>query len=237
MPSGNPSQGRGDAGPVRVVPISFGFVSVFLLLSERPVLVDTGMPGSEARILQALARAGFAPRDLALILLTHAHADHTGSLAALRAATGAPVAIHEGDAPALRTGQSAVLTPNGRFGRIATSLTRRLPLKQQPPTEPDVVIGGELSLEPYGLPGRVLSTPGHTPGSVSIVLADRQVLAGDLIMGGMLLGRRTPGYPFAVDDLAQTRASIERLLALAPQRIWASHGGPFEPAAVRSWLN
>ena len=74
---------------IRVTPIRSLVANAYLLQADRTVLVDTGNPGNAPRILQAMNRAGVRPRDLALILLTHGHLDHFGSIHELVAATGA----------------------------------------------------------------------------------------------------------------------------------------------------
>jgi glyoxylase-like metal-dependent hydrolase (beta-lactamase superfamily II) len=61
----------------------------YLLLGERPVLVDTGAPGDLKHILAAFKSAGIAPGDLSLILLTHGHSDHAGCAAELKRRSGA----------------------------------------------------------------------------------------------------------------------------------------------------
>ena len=71
------------------------FTNAFLVQGEAGrLLVDTGPPGAEGRLLAALAAQGVDPESLALILITHGHTDHYGSAAALREHTGAPLAMH-----------------------------------------------------------------------------------------------------------------------------------------------
>src|SRR5260370_18284076 len=62
--------------------------------SKDLVLVDSGLPGSEKRILKAIAKLGRKPSDLKLVLLTHRHLDHIGIAAALKKHTGAKLASH-----------------------------------------------------------------------------------------------------------------------------------------------
>lgn len=211
-----------------VIPISFGMVKAYLLRGERPILVDTGMFRGEAIIAKTLEGLGIAPREMALILITHGHTDHFGSVAAVKEMTGAPVAIHRLDAQALREGRNFPLHGVGIVGRLMQGLSGR---SRARPLEPDALIEDEMSLEPFGVRGRVVHTPGHTPGSVSVLLADGQAIIGDLTMGAMTRPAR-PGYPFFADDLAQLRASIATVLAASPTRIWAAHGGPFDPEDV-----
>ena len=108
-----------------VVPIPLGQVNAFLIRGSRPVLVDTGLPGSSAKILSAIQREGYKPWELALIVITHAHLDHTGSAAALAGATGAPVLVHRAEADYLSSGASAPVVPvtlTGRILRMMSSL-------------------------------------------------------------------------------------------------------------------
>ena len=103
-----------NSRPPRVVTISIlprHMLNSFILVGDRPVLVDSGMPGQATKTLAALAGEGFAPADVSLILITHRHVDHIGSAAALRRATGAPVAVHALDAP---TGCAGATAGRGR---------------------------------------------------------------------------------------------------------------------------
>src|SRR5215208_1952213 len=84
-----PGLHRIDLGPVNAYVLDTG---------AGPVLVDTGFAGDELRILGALAELAVGPRELRAIVVTHAHPDHAGSAAALRAATGAPVHMHPREA-------------------------------------------------------------------------------------------------------------------------------------------
>ncbi len=63
------------------------------------MLVDTGMPGSEKRILKAVAGLGRKPSDVKLILLTHRHWDHIGSAAALKKETSGKLVSHGFEKP------------------------------------------------------------------------------------------------------------------------------------------
>lgn len=219
--------------PPAVIPIPLGFVQAFLLRGERSILVDTGTPRSEDRIERALRAAGVSLHELALILITHGHTDHFGSAAALRARSGAPVAIHTADAEALRQGRNPALPGRGLFAAVGSLLTR---FQTPPPgTEPDILLAGETDLSAWGIAGRIIPTPGHTPGSLSLWLESGDLLIGDLAMGG-LWGRGRLGQPFIVADAAQLRASQQAMAALAPQRVWTSHGGPFSGAEYRAWI-
>lgn len=78
--------------------LAYDHVNAYVIVGPEGVaLVDTLEQGRERWLLDELAELGIEPGDLDLIVLTHGHGDHAGSAAALRAITGAPIAIGAGD--------------------------------------------------------------------------------------------------------------------------------------------
>jgi glyoxylase-like metal-dependent hydrolase (beta-lactamase superfamily II) len=218
--------------PSMIVPIRLSISNAFLIKGVRPVLIDTGCPGDHATLVRALAKEGVAIRDLTLILHTHGHRDDAGGTHQLKQLTAAPTAVHPDDADMLRKGANRPL--------IATNLTGRLirPVvdKPFPALEPDLLLEDGTDLTPYGVAGRVITTPGHTTGSVSVLFANGEAVAGDLLVGGYLGGlfaAHTPGYPYFAEDMGTLRASIKKLLDYSPRKVHVGHGGPLEIEAVR----
>jgi len=218
-----------------VVQIDTGnFTNVFLIQGNRGfTLVDTGNPGRADRILARLADYGVAPSAVRLILLTHGHVDHFGSAAALRERTGAPVAVHTLDADAVRQGihRPGSLHPTGRLVALLMRLPalRNLAVPDRAPAlEPDIVFEGGFRLDEYGVAGRVLHTPGHTSGSVSVLLDSGEAIVGDLVMGRLMGLLPKPGPPIVAWDLERNWESVRQLTALSPRVIYVGHGGPFE---------
>jgi glyoxylase-like metal-dependent hydrolase (beta-lactamase superfamily II) len=231
MTSGGPGP-TGVGGAATVVPIRLSISNAFLVKGERPVLIDTGCPGDTDKLLKALVREGVAVADLSLILHTHGHRDHAGGTRRLKELTAAPAAVHPADADMLRRGANRRPTPINLTGR----LIRPLVDKPFPAVEPDLELAEGMDLRPYGLAGTVITTPGHTAGSVSVVLASGEAVAGDLLVGGYLgglLSPNRPGYPYFAEELAGLRDSIRKLLSFSPLRIYVGHGGPLESADIR----
>jgi hydroxyacylglutathione hydrolase len=219
-------------GPVRIVRIKLPVSNAYLLVGERAVLVDAGAPGQADRILDAVRRAGVDPHDIALLIHTHGHIDHAGSAAELRRRIGMPVAVHAGDAPLLRSGSNGMVRPRNREARLVAAVM----VRPYEPVEPDLVLTEEISLRGYGVDGRVVFTPGHTPGSLSVALPSRDVIVGDLVMGGVLGGALFPRRPrihYFVDDLAAVHASVRRVLADGSETLLVGHGGPLRADDVR----
>jgi hydroxyacylglutathione hydrolase len=196
--------------------LTLGFVQAYLI--ETPtgiVLVDCGMPRQESAILRAIEQLGRG--DLQLIFITHAHADHYGSAAALARLTGAPVAIHRADAQAMASGETPI-RGSGSLTKAITSLMLRL--SPTPPVDADILLDGGDSLAQYGVPGVVVHTPGHTAGSCCLVMDD-----GTAFLGDMLAARQKPNLQrMYIDDPVQLRESYIRLRNLKLAKVYAGHG-------------
>ena len=220
----------------RVVPVPLSISNAYLLLGDRPVLVDTGVPGEEARLAGALRAHGVAVGDLALIALTHGHTDHAGSVNGV-AAGGAPIAIGAGDAGLLRAGVNGVLPATGPAGVLLRPYIRRMTFGG---AVPKIEVIEPLRLESYGVGGVMVPTGGHTPGSCVLLLDGGDAVIGDLARGGFASGRIRPGYPlrhYFAEDAEGVRRALDRVLAWEPSRLFTGHGGPLSANDVRRRLN
>lgn len=223
---------------MEIHPIDLGFDTCYVLRSaEGTVVLDAGQPNKGAAFLRGLEVAGVEPREVGLILLTHAHWDHMGSAAELKALTGAPLAVHEREASWVETGNPPLppgVTPWGRTFMAVHRLV--MPLIRVPSAEVDLRFSdGTDTLEPWGIPSRVVHTPGHSPGSVTVLLETGEAFVGDLAMNRFPL-TLAPRLPIFADDIDQVRESWDRLLALGVERVYPAHGRPFEVERIRRLL-
>lgn len=217
----------------RIVPISLvpmGFLNAYLIQGERTIVVDAGYPRLSGGVLGALDRLCVQPQDVSLILLTHGHLDHLGGVTRLREHLDAPIALHAADAEIARTGRDRPLHGTDLFGKVFARFAPRT----APAFEPDIVHDGQLDLRDYGVDGATIHTPGHTPGSVSVVLPEG-VVCGDLISGGTLR-RGSPRLPYFADDLDAVGESIRKLLLASSGSWYLGHRGPIPATDVQRWL-
>lgn len=129
-----------------------GLSALLVKTPEGAVLIDGGLPQASDMLLARMRELGVEPRDLKLILHSHAHADHTGPLAAIRRATGAQVVTNAESSVLLARGGSDDL----HFGDLL-----------YPPVATDRLVQDGETVELGGLRFTAHFTPGHTPGSLS----------------------------------------------------------------------
>lgn len=216
--------------------ITSGICNCWLIRERGSVLVDTGSLWRAAYLAHRV-QGLCGGRGPGLIFLTHGHWDHIAGARALRHATGAPTAIHYSEAEWVERALKPLppgVDPWGRFMGALNHLI--LPLIQLKPARVDKPLDdGDRSLEPYGLEGTIFRTPGHSSGSMSLLLAGGDAFVGDLAVNGLPFSIE-PGAPIFGDNLDVIRQSWRILLDRGATRIHPAHGAPFPASRLEKLL-
>jgi len=180
--------------------------------SGHVIVIDPGDEGE--RIVAALAETG---GTLAAILLTHAHLDHIGAVAHLKRALDAPVHLHRGDLPLYER----AVEQGAAFG-----------LRVDPPPPPDRELAGEGTLDIGGFELELRHTPGHSPGSVTLV-GNGVAFVGDCVFAGSIGRTDLPGGD--ADTLID--AILTRIVSLPGSTTLLPGHGPETTAAAEAATN
>jgi glyoxylase-like metal-dependent hydrolase (beta-lactamase superfamily II) len=215
-----------------------GVNSYLCKTAEGFVLIDTGghlsrdkqFVNRREKLENELKKAGCEPGSLKLVVLTHGDSDHTANAAYIREKYKAMIAMHAGDAEMAKAPTPERMMENFRFRMLryrlmspfVKKLVTRVIAKQLSDFEcfdPDILLEDGSSLLGYGLDARVIHLPGHTDGSIGILLNDGSLISGDTYTCS---GKLLPA-PNAKDFAALDR-SIGRLKGMNIKKIYPGHG-------------
>jgi hydroxyacylglutathione hydrolase len=220
---------------VKIKTVSYATVKGYLLYNKDTViLVDTGHKKTTKSLLSALSDINKQPSDVDLIILTHTHFDHAGGAREIRELTGAPLAVHRDEAGFLQRGRTPFPRGTRWKGKLIVFVGRFFArgLAKYPPAEPDILIDGEMDLAEYRIPGKVVHTPGHTSGSVSVLLETGEALVGDNVLG---FSFKTHFPPFA-NDKRGVLESWQLYIDRGMKTLLPAHGGRVKIEALVSQL-
>ncbi|MCD4707215.1 MAG: MBL fold metallo-hydrolase [Candidatus Sabulitectum sp.] len=233
MPIRKTERKEGEIISVDIIPIPLGYSRSYVLRGEGVIAVDCGLSGKAGNFIKGLKTAGIAPEEVKLIVITHGHSDHVGSASEIKSATGTKIAMHSSESKWLEN--PAMPAPPGVtvWGRMFMSIRRYImPVEEVTATGVDLLVGNEgISLEEFGIPGSVIWTPGHTRGSLSVLLNSGDAIVGDLAMNMFPL-RLSPGLPIFAEDMSDVIRSWELLISKGATVIYPAHGKPFPVSKI-----
>ncbi len=180
--------------------------NVLLVLDgDMGVLIDPGTGMNREKLLGAVG-AGLNGRSLGGLILTHEHFDHVGGTGAI---------VEEFGCPVYGSAETAQVLKDGDPMRSGAFLFG----SDMDPVEGVNVIDDNLEIGPLGF--NIIHTPGHSPGSISILeRSSRALFCGDLVFCDGGVGR----WDLPGGHLPTLKGSIRRILDLNPGSLYPGHG-------------
>jgi hydroxyacylglutathione hydrolase len=221
-----------------IFPLRLGINTCYVIRQHGTIMVDGGPPKAVKKISVGLSRIGVRPDSIRLIVLTHGHFDHAGSARDVKALTGALVAIHREDRPDIEDSRYRFPPGVTTWGRLSRAVLEPVIRRRVfiPPVTVDIVLTGEdFPLKDFGIDGCIVSTPGHTAGSVSVLLDSGEAFVGCMAHSGFPF-RLRPGLPIYSDDIHALKQSWRPLLERGAKVIYPAHGKPFAADVVKRFL-
>ncbi|MGA2769124.1 MAG: MBL fold metallo-hydrolase [Candidatus Bathyarchaeia archaeon] len=228
---------------VEIFPFSLGFNDCYVIRDQGVILIDAGVPGKKTDFVRAMKSIRMEPQDIKLNVITHGHPDHMGSAKDIKEITRARIAMHQLDKVCLETGEWNTtghrLKGTGLWSSIAAGMSNSIVALRHSKVATcavDVTIDDTgADLANYGIHGQVVYTPGHTIGSLSVLLDSGEAFVGDLAMNKLPL-RHNPGLPVFVDDMEKVKESWRKLLKLGVRTVYPGHGKPFSVEVIEKAL-
>ena len=210
----------------QIVRIPLGTSNAYMVTGDKQaILIDTGKKGNEGRIGAALRSVDLSFGNIELIILTHTHYDHCGSLKALKEMTGANILVHRDEAEFLKQGYCEFPKGTLWFSKAMAWIGRTMAkgMAKYPAVSADITIGERFELREFGIDGYILPTPGHTSGSISVILNNTHAIVGDTLFN---IFRSSVFPPFAnnQEDLLKSWRMLDNI---GCEYYYPGHGEPF----------
>ncbi|MEC3606758.1 MBL fold metallo-hydrolase [Bacillus glycinifermentans] len=198
---------------------------------ESSVLIDTGMPGQFEQIRREIEKAGVPISSLQAVILTHQDIDHIGNLPDLLQEAGGRAKSYahklekpyiEGERPLMKT------DPKHMDEETKKAMPQALLaiLEHPPKAKIDRELEDGMEL-PFCGGIRVIATPGHTAGHISLYLKkSKTLITGDALVSSE--GVLQPPVPRVTPDMKQAIKSLEKFLDYDIDRVICYHGGVSE---------
>jgi hydroxyacylglutathione hydrolase len=219
-----------------IISFNLGVTSCYLIMGKEIVMIDAGMPNKLQLFKKVMSINKIDPARIKLIVLTHSHFDHCGSASDIRDLTGAKIAIHESERECVE--YDRVLIPKGvNFrGKITQPLifSFKIPF---PKFTPDILLNNDpYPLSEFGIDGQIIHTPGHTIGSMSVILNSGEAFVGCMAHNGFPF-RYKPGLPIYAQDIGAIKENWKTLIDRGITFVYPGHGKAFPIEVIKNQLN
>lgn len=177
------------------------------------ILIDTGFIGMKRSLKKWLSQF-----NIKLVILTHAHVDHTWNVSYIKELYNCKVALSEMDIINIDN-RKIKATPSTKKHSTWTKVMNCGMKKFVPkPYDVDIILKDNQIINKYGIELKIVSLPGHTTGSIGILYKD-YLFAGDSLVNR----RKTPTIAYQNQSTANAIKSYEKILELSPKIIFVGH--------------
>lgn len=210
---------------VKITRINGGGSNCYLITeNNKSILVDTGMKNKRKEILEFCK-----DKNVVIIILTHGHIDHCENAAYLSKELGVPIGIHKDDLQLIGNNLIRPMKSKGVLGGIVRYFSEISAKKNKwLDFKTSIFLKDGDNLDKYGINGKIIGLPGHTAGSIGILVGDNDFLVGDALMNMF-----SPSVSLLYEDQNAMLISAEKIEKLGNNKIHFGHG---KPVMNRKWV-
>ncbi len=207
---------------IKIITLTCNNANCYVIKTESSiVMIDSGHPGDADMIEKKLADEGVIPAEIKLLILTHGHMDHTGTAEYFKNKYQTSIAMNPIDCTILE------IKSRGLMGAVIKYLSEK-ELHQSLRIQPDIHLVHGQRLDQFGLPAQIIALPGHTRGSLGILLDDGNLFAGDMFMNFL-----KPSLAHIYENEEALKKSWEGLKTYPITTVYVGHGKPFAFGKMR----
>ncbi len=209
------------SGGYKILKILSGRSNVFLLRNRQStILIDTSAGFMWKALQRNLDQLGIDRIDL--LILTHSHFDHAANAHKIKERYNAQVIIHDSEAGYLLAGTNILPAGTNPITKTIVRVLARqfISFARYQPCKADLAVDSNYDLSGYGFNAYLMHTPGHTKGSLSLIIDNEIAIVGDTMFG---IFPWTIFPPFASDPRQMVK-SWEKLLNTKCTLFLPSHG-------------
>jgi hydroxyacylglutathione hydrolase len=217
-----------------IIRVLSGRSNVFLLSNQtKYILIDTSPKFMWRKLQRRLKHLNI--NNIDYLVLTHTHFDHSENSNRVKEKYNALVIVHKNEETFLATGENIVPQGTGPLSKTIVGLFAKqfLSLAKYEPCQSNLTVDSVFNLNEFGFNAYILHTPGHTPGSMSVIIDDEIALVGDTLFGVFPWSV----YPPYATDPSQMIESWGKLLQTKCKVFIPSHGSAIPRSRVEKDYN
>lgn len=231
-----------------LIHIDLDGVNSYLLKSEEGfILVDTGghltidkvFTNRRDMLQKELNKVGVKQGNLKLIILTHGHNDHVANAAYFRDLYRTKIAMHAGDLDLIEKLDMEKMMRSFHYKSFVLSIIFKIMKKKITRINqkviddysdflPDILLKESDDLSGYGFYAKIIHIPGHTEGSIGILIDEEKLICSD-----NYANFKKPGKAPNADDFKKMAKSNQIIKNLELTKIYPGHGKPFDAEAIK----
>ncbi len=201
-----------------------GRTNSYLILCEKGnILIDTGVRSTLSEMRKQISKLHLASGKIDYLILTHTHFDHCRNASSIKEENVCEVVVGEPEINFIQKGYTPIPQGTNSFTRFLVKMGNKLDPKwfSYEPFSAEIMVGDHYNFIDSDIKIDLISTPGHSSGSISLIVDEDIAIVGDALFG---IFEKTVFPPFA-DDIPTLIRSWERLLETGCSIFLPGHGG------------